>query len=223
MRKRDPIFWTATGIFFASLALGAWIHESLLLLMALSYLLRPTLHALGAAGRYADERQLTLQYRSGNIAFTVLVVGLIVVIADRYARHEPADAMTSLLFIGLATKALSHRLLGKDWRPTGIIIVLSVASLMTLFGLLEEGLTLAGLMHSVPGIVLAAIGLLGLRFPRVSGILTFAAASFSIYFFQLTTLRQLPVLLLLAVPLIIASVCLLFGRPVITDDPPAIH
>lgn len=218
MRKRDPIFWTASAIFVLSLVLAGSVHQVALLLMAFSYLLRPTLHALGLARRYADERQLTDQYRSGHIAFTVVVIGLIVLAAERQLRGEPADAYFALLCIGLAAKALSNRLLGKDWRPTGIVIVLAVAALMTLFGLLEEGLTLAGLIHSIPGMILAAIGLTGLRYPRIASVLTFAAAAFSVYYFHLYTLRQLPVLLLLAVPLFIASVCLYVGQ-IGSDEP----
>lgn len=212
MLKRDPIFWTATAIFALSLTLAGTLHESALLLLPFSYLLRPMLHALGLARRYADERQLTIQFRSGNIAFTILVAGIIIVAADREIRDEPADVFYALLCIGLAAKALANRLLGKDWRPTGITIVLSVAALMTLFGLIEEGISLGGLMHSIPGLILGAIGLTGFRFPRVAGILAFVAACFAIYYFQLYTLRQLPTFLLLAVPLFIAAVCLYFGR-----------
>lgn len=211
MPKRDPIFWAATAIFVVSLILAGTVHPVALLLMSFSYLLRPTLHALGLAQRCADERQLTIQFRSGNIAFTVVVAGLLILAAERQLRSEPADAYFALLCIGLAAKALSHRLLGKDWRPTGIVIVLSVAALMTLFGLLEEGLTLAGLIHSIPGLILAAIGLTAFRLPRVAGVMTFAAAGSAIYYFHLYTLRQLPVFLLLAVPLLIASICLYFG------------
>lgn len=211
MRKRDPIFWAATVLFVLSLVLGAAVHPSALLLMALSYLLRPTLHALGLGRRYDDERQLTIQYRSGNIAFTVLIAGLIVLAADRQIRHEPADLFYALLAIGMAAKALANRLLGKDWRRTGRIIVVSVAALMTLFGLLEEGISLGGLMHSIPGLILGAIGLASLRYPRVAGVLTAAAAAFAIYFFHLLTVRQIPTFLLLALPLLIAAFCLFFG------------
>lgn len=211
MLKCDPIFWTASAIFLLSLLLAATVHEIALLLLPFSYLLRPTLHALGLARRYADERQLTDQYRSGHIAFTIIVAGLIILAAERQLRDEPADAYFALLCIGIAAKALANRLLGKDWRPTGIVIVLSVAALMTLFGLLEEGLTLAGLIHSIPGIILAAIGLTGFRFPQLAGVMTFASAGFAIYYFHLYTLRQLPVFLLLALPLFIASICLTFG------------
>ncbi len=219
MPKRDPIFWTATAIFVLSLSLAGTFHESALLLLPFSYLLRPMLHALGLARRYADERQLTIQFRSGNIAFTILVAGIIIVAADREFRDEPADVYYALLCIGLAAKALANRLLGKDWRPTGITIVLSVAALMTLFGLVEEGLTFAGLMHSIPGLILAAVGATGFKFPRVAGVLTAAAAGLAIYFFQLYTVRQFPTFLLVAVPLIIAAVCLYFGDRSSSDEP----
>jgi hypothetical protein len=74
MSKRDPIIWWATGIFMLALTLFALIQDQVWLALGIvSYLLRPTLASLGAASEYFDERQMSLHYRSGNLAFAVMI------------------------------------------------------------------------------------------------------------------------------------------------------
>jgi hypothetical protein len=90
---------------------------------------------------------------------------------------------------------------------------LAVGALFALFGFLEEGISLAGMIHGVPGFTIIAIALLGRRFPRSAGILLTAAAVGAFFFFHLYLARQIVVLLLIPVPLQIAAVSLFFGRP----------
>ena len=78
MFKRDPIFWWASGIFILALVLFALTEiDTYLTLMVLAYLLRPTLASLGMAKKYVDERQMSLNYRSGNIAFFVMMIACV--------------------------------------------------------------------------------------------------------------------------------------------------
>lgn len=217
MRRRDPIFWTATAIFFLSILLGSTVHESGFLLMAFSYLLRPTLHALGIAKRYADERQLTNQYRSGNIAFFVVIVGLIAVAAYAQTHGEHADTYVGLLCVGIAAKALAHILMSRDLRPTGITIVMTVGALMILFGAME-GISVDTLVHSIPGLILISIGALGFRYPKIAGLLTAVAACAAFYFFKFYLARQIPAFLLIDVPLFVAAGCLYVGGREGSDD-----
>ena len=75
MSKRDSIFWYATGIFVLSLVLVAVTQNQFWLgLMLASYLLRPTLASLGVTKATLDERQMSINYRSGNIAFAVTLI-----------------------------------------------------------------------------------------------------------------------------------------------------
>lgn len=212
MRERDPIFWISAAVFVLSIVLGAAVHPALLALMAFSYLLRPTLYSLGVAHRYADERQLTIQYRSGNIAFMFLVIVIMVAIGVRVQRGEAPDEYYGILILGIAAKALANVLLGKNGKRMGVTITLAVGSLFVLFGALEEGLSLAAVIHGVPGFVIIALGLLGRRFPRTAAIILTAAAAYSVFFFQLYLARQFIVLLLIPLPLITAAICLFFGR-----------
>ena len=75
MFKRDPIFWWASGIFILVLALFAITqYDVLLMLIVFAYLLRPALASFGLAKKYVDERQMSLNYRSSNIAFVVTII-----------------------------------------------------------------------------------------------------------------------------------------------------
>jgi len=75
MFKQDPIFWWASGLFTLAILLFVITHNQVwLALMIGSYLLRPTLASIGVAKRFVDERQLSIHYRSSNIAFVVLLI-----------------------------------------------------------------------------------------------------------------------------------------------------
>ena len=75
MFKKDHIFWWASGIFITALTLAAVTENQLWLAFLIgSYLLRPTLASLGLAKRYVDERQLSIHYRSSNVAFVVMII-----------------------------------------------------------------------------------------------------------------------------------------------------
>ncbi|MDP3683773.1 MAG: hypothetical protein Q8S01_07555, partial [Ignavibacteria bacterium] len=66
MFNKDPIFWLATSIFILGVILfGITQNDLWLFLFACSYLLRPTLASLNIAKSHIDERQMSIQYRSG--------------------------------------------------------------------------------------------------------------------------------------------------------------
>ena len=80
MYKRDAVFYLATGIFVLSLILFIVTQNmNWLFLGIVSYLLRPTLASLGITGSNVDERQMTINYRSGNIAFAVTVITCVII------------------------------------------------------------------------------------------------------------------------------------------------
>jgi len=108
MIKKDPIFWWATGIFALALILFAITQNDffLLTLLVLAYLLRPTLASLGLAKKYVDERQLSLHYRSSNIAFFVMMVACAFLAAKLRAENNHIGEMFYMVMaIGIATAA----------------------------------------------------------------------------------------------------------------------
>ena len=98
MLKRDWIFWVASGIFALSIVIAAITRDQLwLFLMVASYLLRPTLASLGLARRSTDERQMSIQYRSGNIAFAVMIVASIVLAVVQQSKGDKSWEMFNIV------------------------------------------------------------------------------------------------------------------------------
>jgi hypothetical protein len=220
MLRRDSIFWMATGIFVLAILLAAITRDQLwLFLMVGSYLLRPTLASLGLARRSTDERQMSIQYRSGNIAFAVMIVASIVLAVMQELKGDKSWEMFNIVIIlGLATKALFNVLLVKNYREVGSRIIMAVGMLVLLFVAVENGFTLGGLIESAPWILIVGIGWISRKFPRTIAALVFvvSAALLFIILSKGFTVAQLATATLVCIPLITAGVCLILperGEP----------
>lgn len=213
MRKRDPIFWWASGIFILALVLFAITQvDTFLALMVLAYLLRPTLASLGLAKKYVDERQLSLNYRSGNIAFFVMMVACVYFAAKlRADNNHTGEMFYMVIVIGVVAKALFNVLLGKNFRKVAPTIIISVGLLVALFsgmGSIKHGIfSIDFLMNVLPGLVVAGVGVLSKFYPRVTAIvILFIAAAFLIRRLSLdTSWATVGVILIIDVPLLAAS------------------
>jgi len=219
MLRRDRIFWMAAGIFVLAIVLFVVTQNQLwLALMIASYLLRPTLASFGVARRYVDERQMSIHYRSGNIAFAAMMITAVVLAVFLSFKDDNSWEMFNLLIIiGLATKALFNVLLIKDYRAAAIRIIISVGLLISLFVLMEEGLSLGTLVNGAPGFIIVGIGLLAKKYPRAVGTLVFVVtATMVVLILTLgkgTMLVQITTALLIGLPLALAGVCLFTRDP----------
>ena len=215
MRKKDPIFWIATAIFGIAFALAIITKtDSWFFLMIISYLLRPTLASLGVGRRYVDERQMSIQYRSGNIAFVVMLAGAIFFAVDLKIKGDHNwELFNIVIILGLAAKALSNVLLVKNYREAAARIIMSVGLLVTLFVAAENGATLGGLIESAPWLLIVGIGWLSRRYPRTIGTAMFviAALLLVVILAKGLTIGQFTTALLICVPLSLAGVCLFVG------------
>ncbi len=217
MFKRDPIFWIATGIFVAGIAIYGFTQNQVwLFLLVGSYLLRPTLASLNIAKSKVDERQMSIQYRSGNIAFAVMIIGCIVMHIYEDSRNDHAwEFFDMIIIIGLAAKALSNVFLIGNYRESATKILLTVGLIVVLFATLEEGLSIGSLMNSLPGIIIIAIGLLSKKFPKSIGVVVLAVtAALAIMIVTLkgrVLIAQITTALLISVPLAIAGISLIVG------------
>ena len=213
MPKRDGIFWAAAGIFLISAALAAVTKEQLwLFLMVASYLLRPTLASLGVARRSIDERQMSIQYRSGNIAFAVMMVASVALAVWQNAKGDPSWEMFNIVIaLGLASKALFNVLLVKNYRVVGRRIIIATGLLVLLFVGAENGLSVGGLIESAPWLVVLGLGLASKKYPRSVAIIVFVATAFLLFAILARgfTPGQLATAFLVCIPLSIAGVCLL--------------
>lgn len=212
MFKKDRIFWCATTIFVSAIIIFAITGEQLwLALMIGSYLLRPTLASLGVARQSVDERQMSIQYRSGNIAFAVMMVTAIILAVVLSAKGDTDWEMFNIIIIvGLAAKALSNVLLVKNYRAAASRIIMAVGLMMTLFASMSHGLSLTTLFEAAPGLGVVAIGWLSRRYPRIVGTMVFAVtAALVIFVLQKGfTIGQISTAVLISVPMVLAGVCL---------------
>lgn len=217
--KRDEIFWAASVIFLAAVALGAIVDNAYLLLMVASYLLRPTLHSLGFLRRLVDERQLQIQYQASNVGFAAMVAGVIVVILVLMARNDHTwEMLVGVLMVGLTVRALTGLLLVGDSLVAGVRILVAIGSLLALLGVLEGGVG-GAMSHVLPGAALVGVGLAARRWPRPAGVGVLALAALGAFAMFRGALMPsgsaragtLIALTLLTVPAGVAGLCLLRG------------
>jgi predicted neutral ceramidase superfamily lipid hydrolase len=227
MFKKDPIFWWASGIFIMALLLAAITQNQLWLTLLIgSYLLRPTLASLGVAHRYVDERQLSIHYRSSNIAFVVMIIVSIIFAAKLNAEGNDAWEIFNLIIVaGLAVKALFNVILAKNLREGATKIIISAGLLITLFvamGSVEEGVTLRSLQRLLPPLTIVGLGILSKHYPRLVGVVVFIATA-ALEFVILRkgfTWAQIGTAFIIGIPLITAGVCLyLPAKSDITIEP----
>jgi hypothetical protein len=215
MFKKDPIFWWASGIFILALLLATITQNQLWLTLLIgSYLLRPTLASLGVAHRYVDERQLSIHYRSSNIAFVVMIIVSIIFAAKLNAEGNEAWEIFNLVIIaGLAVKALFNVVLVKNLREGATKIIISAGLLITLFiamGSVEEGVIFRSVQRLVPPLAIVGLGILSKYYPRLVGVVVFIATA-ALEFVILRkgfTWAQIGTALIVGIPLTFAGVCL---------------
>jgi len=227
MLKKDPIFWGATGIFILALVLfAATQNQFWLTLMIGSYLLRPTLASIGIARKYVDERQMSLNYRSGNIGFAATIIMCVICMVNLGMQENHAFELFALtIIIGIAAKALFNVVLAKNLREGAAKIIIGAGLMIALFSVLDVPSPIGMLVSALPGLAIAGIGLLSKKYPRPVGVLALVAACLMIFVIITIGLRntgslwtQIAVALLVGVPLIIAGACLLAGDRSASDN-----
>ena len=218
MRKRDPIFWWATGIFVLALLLMAVTQDQFwLVLMIGSYLLRPTLASLGFARRYVDERQMSIHYRSANIAFAVMIITCIILAIKLNADGNPEWEMFNVaIIVGLATKALFNVLLVTNLREAATKAIIATGLLLTLFvsiGSVDEGFSLGTFLRVGSMLAIVGVGLLSKKFSRIAGGIMFVITAVLVFviFKKGLTIAQVATALIVGGPLATAA-AFLFTR-----------
>lgn len=218
MLKKDPIFWWATGIFVLALVLMAATQDQFwLVLMIGSYLLRPTLASLGFARRYVDERQMSIQYRSGNIAFAVMIITCIILAIKLNADGNPEwEMFTVAIVVGLATRALFNVILVLNPREAATKVIIAAGLLLTLFvsiDSVDSGLSLGTFLKVASILAIVGVGLLSKKFPRIAGGIMFVITAVLVFVIlkKGLTIAQVTTALVVAVPLATAA-AFLFTR-----------
>ncbi len=197
MIKRDRIFYIGCGLLAVGLILLFLDSAPSYLFLVGAYLLRPTLYALGMGKRFADERQIQISSRSGNVGFLVVMLGATLLAVSRTAQGETVDELNMLIILGLTTKAVIGLLMIGDLRKAGVIILISWGVIMGMF-LGGQGVdhiragetpweTFAGIGLIAVSIIL---GLLARKFPRPVALVLLAGAAAVFWFLHLYDFRD---------------------------------
>lgn len=220
MRKWDIISWFATAIVTLGVVAAASTGNGYFMLLAvLAYFLRPTLHAFGLFSRLTDERELSIGYRSGNIALMAVIATAALLAMMRASEGQHTDDLNAVIIVGIVARALSGILLSRSYLDTGVKISVTLGLAIGAFGLLEGGVTLESLQHVLPGLFFIILAFVGRRFPMVgAGVYALLALGLFllISFFLRSTFSvyQLVTGLLIGVPLGAVAYCFYRGgRP----------
>lgn len=219
MFRTDPIFWWATGIFALALLLSFITQNPNWLFLGIaSYLLRPTLASLGVGRRHMDERQMNINYRSGNIAFAVTIIVCVIASIMLMAKGDHAFEMFHMaIIVGLATKALFNVILIKNFREAAAKILIYVGLLVALFNSFESfdhWSLIRFFKYITPGLIIAGIGLLSIKFPRPAGFIILTGSAFLLWkiFSKGFTWGQIAAAVVIVVPLLIGGIFLIRAK-----------
>jgi hypothetical protein len=215
MFKKDPIFWLATSIFILGVVIFGLTHNQLwLFILAGSYLLRPTLASLNIAKSLVDERQMSIQYRAGNIAFAAMIIACIITAVDLSIKGDHSwEYFNAIVIIGLAAKALANVILVGNYRESGTKIIMAVGLLLVLFVSLENGFTLGGLIESLPWLGIVVVGWVSKKYPKtIGGIILMIAVVLLFFILQKGFIvGQVITAVVVTVPLVTAGISLIVG------------
>jgi len=218
MLKKDSIFWMATFIFVIGVIIfGATQNQLWLFLLVGSYLLRPTLASLNIAKSLVDERQMSIQYRSGNIAFAAMIIGCIVMSVYESNKGDHSwEFFNAIVIIGLAAKALSNVFLIGNYRESATKIIIGVGLLLVLFVSLENGFSKGMLIESAPFWGIVGIGWLSKKYPRFIGgvVLGITVILLILILSKGFVIGQIITAVVITIPLTIAGVSLIVGDKV---------
>jgi hypothetical protein len=221
MLKKDPIFWLATCIFISGIVIfGLTQNQLWLFLLAGSYLLRPTLASLNIAKSLVDERQMSIQYRSGNIAFAVMIIGCIIMSVYQSNKGDHSwEFFNAIVIIGLTAKALANVFLVGNYRESGTKIIMAVGLMLVLFVSLENGFSLGTLVESAPWWGIVGVGWLSKKFPRTIGGIILAITAVLLFFILKKgfIVGQIITAVVVSVPLVTAGISLIVGDRIDAD------
>ena len=187
MFKWDKLSWYASGIFVAGIILGIF-NNNFFGLMIVAYLLRPTILAFGKGKRFADERQTNIQFQSGNIALTVVIIAMFIFNLIEQYEGRPGDKYNQIIAIALATKAIVGLIMLRDYKTAGFRSGFFMGLLLSLFTLFSANFEPIGFLIAIPGFLIMLLSYLGLKKPMpisvIFGILGITAGVLRGFFFN---------------------------------------
>ncbi len=222
MFKRDKIFYSACGIFVVGVILAAIENNLAILFLVGAYLLRPTLHAFDLAEGFADERQVQIHSRSGNIAFIAVMIAMMGFAVSSLANGEQPEVMYSLLTIGIGARAVTGLLMGGEYRKAASIIIIVVGLIIALFVFISEGIGEASLFVGGIALVFASLGIIAFKLPRTIAVILTILAVTLVFFLRLYEFQAKNLAMWMVVTcFLIAALSLYRGRRIEIDEKPS--
>jgi len=210
MFKWDKLSWIAAGIFISGVILGI-LNNYFFGLMIAAYLLRPTLLAFGGGKKYADERQSAIQFQSGNISLTVVIVAMFILNIVEESEGGPGDKYNGIIILALATKAIVGLIMLRDYKTAGFRTGFFMGLLLSLFILFSAGFQPFGFLIASPGFLIILLSWLGLKKPMLVAVVFvvfgFAAGIWRALFFANNLPFEANALttLLISIPLLVTA------------------
>jgi len=170
MFKWDKLSWYAAVIFVAGIILGIF-NNIFFGLLIVAYLLRPTILALGKGKKFADERQTNIQFQSGNIALTVVIIAMFIFNLIEEYEGRPGDKYNEIIVIALATKAIVGLIMLRDYKTAGFRCGFFMGLLLSLFILFDTGFQPMGFLIASPGFLIMLLSYIGLKKPMIVAII----------------------------------------------------
>lgn len=214
MIKRDNIFYSACGLSAVGLLLAVLGYDLSLLFFVGAYLLRPALHEFGLAREYADERQLEIHSRSGNLAFVVVILAMAGLVFWRAADGESAGELYTLIGIGLAARAMTGLVMVGEFRKAGVLIISAVGLFFAMFIVLMGGLSIASAFGVTLGLMIVGFGQLARKFPAAISAILLLLAIGAVALLDLLKFQRMDMemWLFFVTPVVTSSLCLFLGR-----------
>lgn len=207
MINRDRIFYAACAFFAVGLLLAAMDKNLALFFFAGAYLLRPVLHAFDLAPKLADERQVQIHSRAGNIAFIAVMLAAVGFALSRLSKGEEPEELYAIMTIGITARAVTGLLMWGELRKAASIIITVVGSVVAIFVFVSEGFSPPSLFFAGLALVFASLGLTARKFPRTIGTILAAAAAAIVLFLRLYQFKNLA-MWIVVLCLFVAAGCL---------------
>lgn len=213
MIKHDRIFYLACGLSGIGVLLALLGYDLSLLFFVGAYLLRPALREFGMARRFADEREMEIHSRSGNLAFVIVMLAMVGLVFWRLADGRPAGELYMLIGIGLAARALTGLVMAGEYRRAGMVIISAVGVFLSVFIVLDTGFSIGSLVGLIPALLFIGIGQTARKYPKTAAVVFTGLAILFIFVFRLYTFARstLDLWLLLITPMVTAALCLFMG------------
>jgi len=136
--------------------------------------------------RKIDERQNAIGNFSSHVAFYVWLAVMVTIIFSKFISkgENPTTIWYTLLMTPLLVRLYTSFFMTYGGYRGGRFIIYSIVGIVLVFVLLSHGLSLESVVEALPFLLVPALLVWAMRYPRVTGVLLCILALLSVYFFH---------------------------------------